>query len=85
MWGSTQALTTLGVLFIVSPTWRKDIKWNSSEKRKRTGSCLTEGGNRQLAASFGSGGCQCPGEMLETGSGLGRGGEDLRLKRPSSI
>lgn len=82
---STQAGTTLGVLFIVSPTWRKDIKWNSSEKRKRTGSCLTEGGNRQLAASFGSGGCQRPGEMVETGSGLKRRGGGLRLKRPSSI
>lgn len=75
----------LCVLFIVSPTWIKDIKWNSSEKRKRTGSCLTEGGNRQLAASFGSGGCQGTGEMAEIGSGLKRGGDGLRLMRLSSI
>lgn len=75
----------LCVLFIVSPTWIKDIKWNSSKKRKRTGSCLTEGGNRQLAASFGSGGCQGTGEMAEIGSGLKRGGDGLRLMRLSSI
>lgn len=53
----------LCLLFIVSPTWIKDIKWNSSEKRRKTGWCLTEGGNRQLAESFGSGGCQGAGEM----------------------
>lgn len=76
----------LCVLFIVSPTWIKDIKWNSSEKRKRTGSCLTEGGNRQLAGSFGSTGCQGTGEMAEIGSGLGVGGRGgLRLMRLSSI
>lgn len=75
----------LCVLFIVSPTGIKDIKWNSSEKRKRTGSCLTEGGNRQLAASFGSGGCQGTGEMAEIGSGLKRGGGGLLLLRLSSF
>lgn len=74
----------LCLLFIVSPTWIKDIKWNSSEKRRRTGWCLTEGGNRQLAASFGSGGCQGAGEMAEIGSGLKRGGDALRLMRLSS-
>lgn len=74
----------LCLLFIVSPTWIKDIKWNSSEKRRKTGWCLTEGGNRQLAESFGSGGCQGAGEMAELGSGLKRGGDAPRLMRLSS-
>lgn len=38
--------------------------------KKRKKNWITEGRNRQLAASFGSGGCQYTGEMIEIGSGL---------------
>lgn len=82
-WAPQHALATLGVLFILSYVWRKGIKWKSRWKKKKN--WLTEGGNRQLAASFGSGGCQYAGEMIEIGSGLKKEGADLCLKRPSSI
>lgn len=75
----------LGRVVYWEPHLEKRHQVEFKRKRKRTGSCLTEGGNRQLAASFGSGGCQCPGEMVSTGSGLKRGGDHLGLKRPSSI
>lgn len=63
---------------------RHQVKFMWKKKGKRTGSCLTVGGSRQLAASFGSRGCQ---SWRDDGDWKWVRKEEayLPLKRPRSI
>lgn len=81
-------LASLGFCYLFWVAFgEKGFKWRIIvKKRKQTGSCLTQGGNRQLAASFLDPEAASAGEMMEDWKWVRKEEADLPpLQSPSSV